>query len=148
MISNKRIDGCEMRSDLGCIVQPGWCLGKYAVTSGLCSGVKSDMIWLNWGWFGTPILSIPVWTSIPILSNHGSWMKNMSVLCPHELRSECVMAFDLLTFCDRNRMLKLDSGAEDDCGDDACVGGAYRSDSSISGEKRSSSSNNLSNVLL
>ena len=37
-------------------------------------------------------------------------MKNMSVLCPHELRRECVMAFDLLTFWDKNRMLKLDIG--------------------------------------
>ena len=44
MISSKRMEGCEMRSDLGCMVQPGWCLGKYAATSGLCSGVKSDMI--------------------------------------------------------------------------------------------------------
>ena len=58
------------------------------------------------------------------------------------------MAFDLLTFCDKNRMLRLDSGEEDDCEDVACVGGTYRSDSSISGEKRSSSSNNLSNVSL
>ena len=72
----------------------------------------------------------------------------MSVLCPHELRSECVMTFDLLMFCDKNRMLRLDRGVEDDCEDVACVGGAYRSDSSISGEKCLSSSNNLSNVSL
>ena len=58
------------------------------------------------------------------------------------------MAFDLLTFCDKNRMLRLDNGEEDDCEDVACVGGTYMSDSSISGEKRSSSSNNLSNVSL
>ena len=45
-------------------------------------------------------------------------------------------------------MLRLDNGVEDDCEDVACVGGTYRSDSSISGEKRSSSSNNLSNVSL
>ena len=45
-------------------------------------------------------------------------------------------------------MLRLDNGEVDDCEDVACEGGAYRSDSSISGEKRSSSSNNLSNVSL
>ena len=45
-------------------------------------------------------------------------------------------------------MLKLDSREEDDCDDVACEGGAYRSDSSISGENCSSSSNNLSNVSL
>ena len=50
----------------------------------------------------------------------------MSVLWPHELRSECVMAFDLLTFCDKNQMLRLDNGVEDDCEDVACVGGTYR----------------------
>ena len=44
VISNNKIEGWEMRSDLGWMVQPGWCLGKYAATSGLCSGVKSDMI--------------------------------------------------------------------------------------------------------
>ena len=45
-------------------------------------------------------------------------------------------------------MLRLDSGEADDCEDVACVGGTYKSDSSISGEKRSSSSNKLSNVSL
>ena len=44
VISNNKIDGWEMRSDLGWIVHPGWCFGKYAATSGLCSGVKSDTI--------------------------------------------------------------------------------------------------------
>ena len=44
MISNNRIDGCEMRSNLGCMVQPGWCFGKQAAMSGLYSGVKSDAI--------------------------------------------------------------------------------------------------------
>ena len=47
-------------------------------------------------------------------------MKNMSVLCLHEFRRECVMAFDLLTFCDKNRMLRLDIGELDDCEDVAC----------------------------
>ena len=75
-------------------------------------------------------------------------MKNISVLWPHELSRECVIAFDLLMFCDKNRMLKLDMGEEDECEVVACEGGAYRSKSSISGEKRLSSSNNLSNVLL
>ena len=72
------------------------------MTSGLCSGVKSEIIWLNCGWLGIPILSTPVWMLMPILSNQGSWMKNMSVSRPHELSRECVMAFNLLTFCDKN----------------------------------------------
>ena len=72
VISRSRMSGCDMRSDLGWMVHPGWCFGKYAETLGLWSGVKSDTMWLNCGWFGTPILSIPVWTSIPILLNHGS----------------------------------------------------------------------------
>ena len=33
-----------------------------------------------------------------------------------------MMVFDLLTFCDKNRMLRLDRGIEDDCEDVACVG--------------------------
>ena len=82
--------------------------------------------------------------SIPIRSNHGSCIKKTSVLCPHELRRECVMAFDLLTFCDRNRMLKLDMGEWEEWDVVACEGGSYRSDSSISGEKLSRLSNKLS----
>ena len=91
---------------------------------------------------------MPVWISIPIRSNHGSCIKNTLVLCPHELRRECVMVFDLLTFWDKNRMLKLDIGELEEWDVVACEGGTYRSDSSISGEKRSRLSNNLSNVSL
>ena len=85
---------------------------------------------------------------MPILSNQGSWMKNMSVSCPHELSRECVIAFDLLMFWDKNQMLKLDIGELEECDDVACGRGTYRSDSSISGEKRSRLSNKLLNVLL
>ena len=70
-------------------------------------------------------------------------MKNMSILCPHELRRECVMAFDLLTFCDKKRILKLDMGELEGCEVVACEGGSYKSDSSISGVKRSRLSNKL-----
>ena len=54
------------------------------------------------------------------------------------------MVFDLLTFWDKNRMLKLDRGELEEWEDVACEGGSYRSDSSISGEKRSRLSNKLS----
>ena len=75
-------------------------------------------------------------------------MKNMSVLCPQEFKRECVMAFDLLTFWDKNQMLKLDIGELEECEDVACGWGTYRSDSSISSEKCSRLSNKLSNVSL
>ena len=54
------------------------------------------------------------------------------------------MAFDLLTFCDKNRMLKIDRGELEEWEVVACEGGSYKSDSSISGEKRSKLSNKLS----
>ena len=54
------------------------------------------------------------------------------------------MAFDLLTFWDKNRILKLDMGELEEWEVVACEGGSYKSDSSISGEKCSRLSNKLS----
>ena len=45
-------------------------------------------------------------------------------------------------------MLKLDIGELEEWDVDACEGGTYRSDSSISGEKRSRLSNKLSKLSL
>ena len=58
------------------------------------------------------------------------------------------MAFDLLTFCDKNRTLKLDMGDIELCDVLAYGEGVYKSVSSISGEMCSSSSNNLSKFSL
>ena len=59
-----------------------------------------------------------------------------------------MIAFDLLTFCDKNRMLNIDIGELEEWEVVACEGGSYKSDSSISGEKRSRLSNKLLNVSL
>ena len=70
--------------------------------------IRYDMIELGVVWHSNFVN-----TCLDINSNSVKpWFlyKNTSVLCPHELRRECVMAFDLLTFWDRNQMLKLDIG--------------------------------------
>ena len=53
------------------------------------------------------------------------------------------MAFDLLMFCDRNRISKFDIGDVEEWELDVCEVGTYRSDSLISGDILSSSSNKL-----
>ena len=53
------------------------------------------------------------------------------------------MAFDLLTFWDKNRMLQIDRGELEEWEVVACEGGSYKSASSISGKKRSRLSNKL-----